>query len=57
MSEINREELCYSVERWIADRDAVEQGTQTDEVPYIQEGDVEDVIVALEALGYKVVKA
>lgn len=57
MSEFeNRQELFYAVEVFIAKRDAEEQGTEVDTMPYIQAGDVEDVVTALEALGYKIVK-
>lgn len=57
MTDIAREELSYAVERYLAERDASEVESEVDAVPYIQEGDVDDVISAIEALGFVVVKA
>lgn len=64
MSDIAREELSYAVERYLAQKDAnflTETGEgetyEPDATPYIQEGDVDDVITAIEALGYQIVKA
>lgn len=59
MSNISREELSYEVERFLAQKAADDLGPdfEPDPVPYIQEGDVDDVIEAIEALGFKIVAA
>jgi hypothetical protein len=57
MSNISREELSYAVERFLAERDAAEVESEVDAIPYIQEGDVDDVLSAVEALGFQIVKA
>lgn len=57
MTEQEWQDLFYAVERRIAERDADEVGGIPDEVPYIQAGDVEDVVTALEELGYTITKA
>lgn len=54
MTDHERDELFYDVERYIAESYAE---TEKGSAPYIQEGDVEDVVTAIEALGYKIVKA
>lgn len=56
MSDFDRNELFYAVECFLANRDGEEKECEADAVPYIQEGDVEDVVAAIEALGYKIVK-
>lgn len=50
MTDAERKELFFAVEDFIAKRDEAE------ETPYIQAGDIEDVVIALEALGYKLIK-
>lgn len=64
MTKDERSELFYQVKRHIAQRDAdrlkaanPEGNYEPDEYPYIQEGDVKDVVTAFEELGYKLVKA
>lgn len=50
IDDFDRAELCEVIQIFLSKDDP------EDTIPYIQAGDVEDVFLALEALGYKIVK-